>query len=187
MNGIPDSGLNTTQRGVRTQYDKLKEDFVKKEREEKKATVIDTDYELDQLLNDTHERESDAAADLARQAEEKEKAACDEKQQAEDIRTQEMERQQKKQPNKRKSTVLKELLEEGRKSKNEIEMKRIALEEQRLQADKERHTFFENVVTKQQQQQVLLLNQQTPADDENALRKPTTTAGVPTTTTKGNG
>ena len=81
----------------------------------------------------------------------------------------------------------KELLEEGRKSKNEIEMKRIALEEQRLQADKERHTFFENVVTKQQQQQVLLLNQQTPADDENALRKPTTTAGLPTTTTKGNG
>ena len=187
LNGIPDSGLNTTQRGVRAQYDKLKEDFVKKEREEKKATVIDTDYELDQLLNDTHERESDAAADLARQAEEKEKAACDEKQQAEDIRTQEMERQQKKQPNKRKSTVLKELLEEGRKSKNEIEMKRIALEEQRLQADKERHTFFENVVTKQQQQQVLLLKQQTPADDENALRKPTTTAGLPTTTTKGNG
>ena len=96
LNGIPDSGLNTTQRGVRAQYDKLKEDFVKKEREEKKATVIDTDYELDQLLNDTHERESDAAADLARQAEEKEKAACDEKQQAEDIRTQAMESQEKK-------------------------------------------------------------------------------------------
>ena len=97
MNGIPDSGLNTTQRGVRTQYDKLKEDFVKKEREEKKATVIDADYdELDQLLNDTYERASDAAADLARQAEEKEKAACDEKQQAEDIRTQAMESQEKK-------------------------------------------------------------------------------------------
>ena len=77
-----DSGLNTTQRGVRTQYDKLIEDFVKKEREEKKATGIDADYdELDQLLNDTYERASDAAADLARQAEEKEKAACDEKQQ----------------------------------------------------------------------------------------------------------
>ena len=164
LNGIPDSGLNTTQRGVRTQYDKLIEDFVQKEREEKKATGIDADYdELDQLLNDTYERASDAAADLAKQAEEKEKAACDEKQQAEDIRTQAMERQEKKQPNKRKSTVLKELLEEGRKSKNEMEMKRIALEEQRLQADKERHTFFKNVVTKQQQQQVLLLNQQTQA------------------------
>lgn len=164
LNGIPDSGLNTTQRGVRTQYDKLIEDFVQKEREEKKATGIDADYdELDQLLNDTYERASDAAADLAKQAEEKEKAACDEKQQAEDIRTQAMERQEKKQPHKRKSTVLKELLEEGRKSKNEMEMKRIALEEQRLQADKERHTFFENVVTKQQQQQVLLLNQQTQA------------------------
>ena len=97
LNGIPDSGLNTTQRGVRTQYDKLIEDFVKKEREEKKATGIDADYdELDQLLNDTYERASDAAADLARQAEEKEKAACDEKQQAEDIRTQAMERQEKK-------------------------------------------------------------------------------------------
>ena len=167
LNGIPDSGLNTTQRGVRTQYDKLIEDFVKKEREEKKATGIDADYdELDQLLNDTYERASDAAADLARQAEEKEKAACDEKQQAEDIRTQAMERQEKKQPNKRKSTVLKELLEEGRKSKNDIEMKRIALEEQRLQVDKERHTFFENVVTKQQQQQVLLLNQQTQAQEQ---------------------
>ena len=58
------------------------------------------------------------------------------------------------------------MLEEGRKSKNEIEMKRIALEEQRLQADKERHTFFENVVTKQQQQQVLLLNQQTQAQEQ---------------------
>ena len=41
-----------------------------------------------------------------------------------------------------------------------MEMKRIALEEQHLQADKKRHTFFENVVTKQQHQQVLLLNQQ---------------------------
>jgi len=58
-----------------------------------------------------------------------------------------------------------QLLEEGRKSKNEIEVKRIALEEQRLQADKERHTFFENV-TKQQQQQVLLLNQQTLAQEQ---------------------
>ncbi|XP_044166284.1 uncharacterized protein [Acropora muricata] len=159
LNGKPDSGLNTTQRGVRTQYDKLIEDFVQKEREEKKATGIDADYdELDQLLNDTYERASDAAADLARQAKEKEKAACDEKQQAEDIRTQAMERQEKKQPNKRKSTVLKELLEEGRKSKNEMEMKRIALEEQRLQADKEGHTFFENVVTKQQQQQMMKLH-----------------------------
>ena len=52
LNGIPDSGLNTTQRGVCTQYDKLIEDFVQKEREEKKATGIDADYdELDQLLN----------------------------------------------------------------------------------------------------------------------------------------
>ena len=41
LNGIPDSGLNTTQRRVRTQYDKLIEDFVKKEKEEKKATDID--------------------------------------------------------------------------------------------------------------------------------------------------
>ena len=89
LNGIPDSGFNTTQHGLRTQYDKLIEDFVQKEREEKKATGIDADYdELDQLLNDTYERASDATADLARQAKEKEKAACDEKQQAEDIRTQ---------------------------------------------------------------------------------------------------
>ena len=41
LNGIPDSGLNTTQCRVRTQYDKLIEDFVKKEKEEKKATDID--------------------------------------------------------------------------------------------------------------------------------------------------
>ena len=76
LNGIPNSGLNTTQRGGRTQYDKLIEDFVTKEGEEKKATGIDADYdELDQLLNNTYEKASDAAADLARQAEEKEKAA----------------------------------------------------------------------------------------------------------------
>ena len=41
LNGIPDSGLNTTQCRVRTQYDKLIEDFVKKGKEEKKATDID--------------------------------------------------------------------------------------------------------------------------------------------------
>ena len=122
MNGIPDSGFNTTQHGLRTQYEKLIEDFVQKEREEKKATGIDADYdELDQLLNDTYERASDATADLARQAKEKEKAACDEKQQAKDIRTQAMERQEKKQPNKRKGTVLKELLEEGRKSNQQTQ------------------------------------------------------------------
>ena len=48
LNGIPDSGLNTTQCGVCIQYDKLIEDFVQKEREKKKATGIDADYdELD--------------------------------------------------------------------------------------------------------------------------------------------
>ena len=58
LNGIPNSGLNTTQRGVRTQYDKLIEDFVQKEREEKKATGIDADYdELDQPLKDSYERQ----------------------------------------------------------------------------------------------------------------------------------
>ena len=58
LNGIPDPGLNTTQRGVRTQYDKLIEDFVQKEREEKKATGIDADYdELDQPLKDSYERQ----------------------------------------------------------------------------------------------------------------------------------
>ena len=96
MNGIPYSALKTTQRGVCTQCYKLLEDFVQEEREEKKDTGIDADYdELGQLLNNTYERASDAAADLARQAEEKEKAACDEKQQPKDIRTQAMEGKKK--------------------------------------------------------------------------------------------
>ena len=40
LNGIPDSGLNTSQRGVRTQYDKLIEDFVKKERDQKRKLLV---------------------------------------------------------------------------------------------------------------------------------------------------
>ena len=69
----------------------------RRKKKKRKLLILTADYdELDQLLNDTYERPSDAAADLARQAEEKEKAACDEKQQAEDIRTQAMERQEKK-------------------------------------------------------------------------------------------
>ena len=69
----------------------------RKKKKKRKLLILTADYdELDQLLNDTYERLSDPAADLARQAEEKEKAACDEKQQAEDIRTQAMERQGKK-------------------------------------------------------------------------------------------
>ena len=96
MNGIPYSELNTTQCGVLTQCYKLIEDFVQKEREEKEDTGIDADYdEVGQLLNNTYERASNVAADLARQAEEKEKAACDEKQQAKNIRTQAMERKKK--------------------------------------------------------------------------------------------
>ena len=69
----------------------------RRKKKKTKLLILTADYdELDQLSNDTYERPSDAAADLARQAEEKEKAACDEKQQAEDIRTQAMERQEKK-------------------------------------------------------------------------------------------
>lgn len=63
-------------------------------------------------MNDTYERASDATADLARQAKEKEKAACDEKQQAEDIRTQAMERQEKKEPNKKKRHSTKRVVRE---------------------------------------------------------------------------
>lgn len=62
MNRIPGSGLNTTQRGVRTQYDKLMEDFVKNEREEMVASGIEAEFdELEQLLLDIYERARDAA------------------------------------------------------------------------------------------------------------------------------
>ena len=163
MNRIPGSGLNTTQRGVRTQYDKLMEDFVKNEREGMVASGIEAEFdELEQLLLDIYERARDAATALAPQLEEKEKAADDERQQIADVRTQAMEKQVNN-PIKRKSTVLKELIEEGRNAKNELEAKRIALEEKRLQADKERHDLFADVVAKQQQQQAWLIQQQTHA------------------------
>lgn len=153
LNGIPDSGLNTTQRGVRTQYDKLMEDFQKKEKAEKAASGDDCDYdELDQLLNDVYERANEAVEELAEAAKEKEKAVNEDKKQVADMMNMAMERQDRT-PNKRKSTVLKEVLEEGRKSKNEIELKKIALEEQRLKAEQERNAFFEEVVNQQQQQQ----------------------------------
>ena len=41
-----------------------------------------------------------------------------------------------------------------------MEAKRIALEEKRLQADKERHGLFADVVAQQQQQQAWLIQQQ---------------------------
>ena len=53
--------------------------------------------------------------------------------------------------------MLKELIEEGRKAKNEMEGKRMALEEKRLPADKEKQEFFADIVAQQQQQQALLI------------------------------
>ena len=170
MDRIPGSGLNTTQRGVRTQYDKLMEDFVKNEREEMVASGIEAEFdELEQLLLDIYERARDAATALAQQLEEKEKAADDKRQQIADVRTQAMEKQVNN-PIKRKSTVLKELIEEGRNAKNELEAKRIALEEKRLQADKERHDLFADVVAQQQQQQAWLIQQQTHAHQQQVMQ-----------------
>jgi len=147
LNGIPNSGLKTTQRGVRTQYDKLMDEFKKKERDEKAASGIVSDYdEVDQLLNDVYEKANEAAEELAHEAEEKEKKKSEEQKQIDDIRLNAMGKQGDRQPCKRKSTVLKEVLEEGRKAKNEIELKRIALEEQR-------NTFFDKVFQQQAQAQ----------------------------------
>ena len=172
LNGIPGSGLNTTQRGVRTQYDKLMDEFLKNEREEMTASGIDAEYdELEQLLLDIYERAREAATCLAKQLEEKEKIANDEKQEIADVRTQAMERQANN-PIKRKSTVFKELIEEGRNAKNELEVKRMAIEEKRLQADKERQTLFADIVAQQQQQQALLIEQQThPHEHQQQLMK----------------
>lgn len=164
LNQIPHSGfLNVTQRSERTQYEKLMEEFVKKDKEEISASGIDANYdELEQLLYDIFERSSDATAELATQAEEKQKAGNEEKLLVTDIRKQALEKMKEyPQRMKRKSTILKEVIEEGRKAKNEIEVKRIALEEKRLEAEKERHEMFNHVVNQQQQQQVMLLEQQT--------------------------
>ena len=163
LNKIPGSGLTTTQRGVRTQYDKLMDEFLKNEKEEMGASGIEAEYdELEPLLLDVYERSREAATTLARQLEEKEKTANDERQQITDVRTQAMERQANN-PIKRKSTVLKELIEEGRIAKNELETKRMALEEKRLQADKEKQELFADIVAQQQQQQAFLIEQQTHA------------------------
>lgn len=170
LNSIPNSGLNTTQRGVRTQYEKLMDEFHKKENKDKAASGIDSDYnEIDQLLNDVYEKATEAAEQMAEEAEEKEKAAIEEKKQIDDIRTKAMEKQGERQTCKRKSTVLKEVLEDGRKVKNEIELKRIALEEQRIIVDQERNTFFEKVVSQQQEQQSLLVGQQAQAQKEQQM------------------
>ncbi|CAB3990212.1 Hypothetical predicted protein [Paramuricea clavata] len=68
------------------------EDFVKNEREEIVATGIEEEFgDLEQLLLDIYERARDAATALAKQLEEKEKAADDERQQIADVRTQAME------------------------------------------------------------------------------------------------
>ncbi|XP_028408644.1 putative uncharacterized protein DDB_G0271606 [Dendronephthya gigantea] len=136
------------------------DEFIKNEREEMVASGIEAEYdELEQLLLDIYEKARDAATALAKQLEEKEKIANDEKQQIADVRIQAMERQANN-PVKRKSTVLKELIEEGRNAKNELEIKRMAIEEKRLQADKERQALFTDIVAQQQQQQALLIEQQ---------------------------
>ena len=159
LNGIPGSGLNTTQRRVRTQYDKLMDDYIKNNREEMASSGIEAEYELEQLLLDIYERAHDAAKSIAKQLEEKEKIANKEKERIADVRSQAMERQAIN-PIKQKSTVLKELIEKGRNAKNELEEKRMAMEERRLQADQERHTLFADIVFQQQQQQALLIEQQ---------------------------
>ena len=47
--------------------------------------------------------------------------------------------------------MLKELIEEGRIAKNELETKRMALEEKKcLQADKEKQELFADIVAQQQ-------------------------------------
>ena len=55
LNKIPGSRLTTTQRGVRTQYDKLMDEFLKNEKEEMGASGTDAEYnELEQLLLDIY-------------------------------------------------------------------------------------------------------------------------------------
>ena len=95
-------------------------------------------------------------------------------------------------PIKRKSTVLKELIEEGRIAKNELETKRMALEEKKcLQADKEKQELFADIVAQQQQQQAFFIEQQTQCTttptDNDAPGKPSPTADLSTTTAKANG
>ena len=165
LNSIPDAGLHVTQRGVRTQYEKLVDEFQKKQKEEIQASGIDCAYdELDQLLQDVTERGAEAAAAIMEEAEKKQNGIAEERKACADIRNQAMENmgnvQERKHAIKRKSTVLKELIEEGRKVKTEMELKRIALEEKRLEADNERQLLLTNVIEQQQQQQALLLEQQ---------------------------
>lgn len=138
------------------------DDFQKKKKEAARASGVHDDYdELDQLLNDAYERTREASEELAKQAKEKEQAAATEKKELNDVRNQALQKQDR--PTKRKSIVLKELIEEGRKSKSEIEIKRIALEEQRLKADQEKQNFFESIFNQQQQQQSMMFAQQAEA------------------------
>ncbi|XP_028412869.1 uncharacterized protein LOC114535759 [Dendronephthya gigantea] len=163
LNQMPHSGFfNVRQRSVRTQHEKLMDEFVKKDKQELAASGIDAEYdELDQLLYDTFEKSTDATAELATQANEKQKIENEEKLIITDIRTQAMERM-KEHPKqmKRESTVLKEIIEEGRKAENELEVKRIALEDKRIEVENERHKMFNHVVDQQQQQESMLLVQQ---------------------------
>ena len=53
--------------------------------------------------------------------------------------------------------LLKELIEEGTNAKNELEVKRMALEK-RSEADKEKQELFADIVAQQQQQHACLLN-----------------------------
>ena len=83
------------------------DEFLKNEKEEMGASGTEAEYdELEQILLDIYERSREAATTLARQLEEKEKTANDERQQITDVRTQALERQANN-PIKRKSTVLK--------------------------------------------------------------------------------
>ena len=110
------------------------------------ASGIEAEYdELEQPLLDIYERAHEAATALAREVKEKEKTAKDERQQMADVRTQAREKEVN-YPIKWKSTVLKELIEEGRNAKNELEVERMALEEKRLQADKEKQKLFADIV-----------------------------------------
>ena len=169
VNTIPDVHFKHTQRGVRTQFDKLFDDFLKDDRQQKLASGIDQPCdEVDQLLCDINNRVHEANEELAKQAGERSKKQQDEENQANDVRIQAMQRQgsAEKEGKKRKSaTVLVDMLNQGREVKRQIEMEKITIEQQRLDTEKERNKMFLEMFTKQQTQneqfmQVVLQQQQ---------------------------
>ena len=81
LNTIPNVNFKQTHRGVRTQFDKLFEDFLKDGRQQKLASGICQPYEeLDQLLCDINDRVHEANKGLARKAGERSKKQEEEKQ-----------------------------------------------------------------------------------------------------------